>query len=117
MQYSFEYENNTGRLKLKTYLNTEHVIECYKKDDEIFRTGGTAVNEITIIPYQDKFAIEYYDLDMEGQEPKWLVVDQIPDGDLRQIFINIDIIDGGSNILRRFRVNPYFGTYKIMDMI
>ena len=62
------------------------------------------------------YLYEYYSLDMEGKSSEWIATPfQIQDANL--LFINLDFIDGGSNIIKRYRISPFYGTYKLMDNI
>lgn len=57
---------------------------------------------------------EFYDLEMEGKEPGWLI-SRNPISEANQLFVNLDVIDGGGNILKRYRVSPFFGDYRVME--
>jgi len=119
MDYKFEYEGDVGTLYLTTHLNTHHVITCNKLSDEFFRIGGTALSDLSmqkvIIDDKEKFIVEYYDINMETSQPKLLILDHQPTN-INLLFINIDIIDGGGNIMRRYRVDPWFGDYKEINL-
>lgn len=60
------------------------------------------------------YAIEYYTLDMEGQPPGW-IVSRTPIDDPALLFVNIDCLDGGGNLIKRYRVSPYHGTVKVIE--
>jgi len=60
-------------------------------------------------------AIEYYPLDMEGKAPQWVIASKNIDQP-EILFINIDCLDGGFNIIKRYRISPYNGEYKLMGM-
>lgn len=150
----FEHEANIGLLKLTTHFGQNVVIRCLKCDDESFRLGGTAVNEVIAyegvvlkLPHESNsvdfrafrsedisfesngilsdedwteadlhcWITEYYDIHMEGKPPGWFV-SKNPIKDAHYLFINLDILDGGGNILRRYRVSPFTGEYKIMEI-
>jgi hypothetical protein len=146
---NFEFDGNIGTLTVKTHFGTEHKIRCEKSDGEIFRLGGTAINEVVCFegvlldPENGKFrafynpehtfegeailspegwenpadrhcwVTEYYTLDMEGQEHSWLV-SRKPIVDATHLFLNLDVLDGGENVIKRYRVSPFFGDYKVM---
>ena len=57
---------------------------------------------------------EFYPLEMEGKAPTWFLSKQ-PLQNAHHIFINLDILDGGGNVLKRYRVSPLTGEYKIME--
>lgn len=59
------------------------------------------------------YVTEYYPLDAEGSTPSWLISRSI----LVQpnyVYINVDVLDGGQNILKRYRVSPFFGDVREM---
>lgn len=61
------------------------------------------------------FVTEYYTIDMEGKSPGWLITPFL----IKQsevLFINVDCIDGGGNIIKRYRISPYTAEFKIMEM-
>jgi len=45
---SFEHEGNSGLLTVVTHFNKTIEIACEKRDDEKFRLGGTAINEVIV---------------------------------------------------------------------
>lgn len=59
------------------------------------------------------YVTEYYPLDVEGQQPSWLISRRIL-GQPNFVFINVDVLDGGENLLRRYRVSPFFGDVREM---
>ena len=59
-------------------------------------------------------ALEYYPLDMEGKTPSWIFTTKLIE-QAEIIFINIDCIDGGNNLIKRYRVSPYTGEFKVME--
>lgn len=60
------------------------------------------------------YVTEYYPLDMEGKKPEWLV-SRHPIKDSNHLFVNVDVLDGGGNLVKRYRVSPFFGTHKVMS--
>ena len=147
---TFEHEGNSGLLLITTHFGREVEIVCEKRDDEIFRLGGTAINDIAVyeglvlslkddchfspfkafrseeVSFEDTgllsdedwgiadlhcYVTEYYDLDMEGRAPGWFISKK-PIRDANHLFVNLDILDGGGNILRRYRVSPFTGEGK-----
>ena len=148
---NFLHDGNVGTLFLKTHFGQEFSIRCEKSDDEIFRLGGTAAQEIITYeglittlssPYchfkafrtlentfEDKaylspepwtdadlhcYITEYYSLDMEGHPHEWFV-SKTPLQDANYLFVNLDVIDGGGNLLKRYRVSPFTGQYKVIN--
>lgn len=144
----FEHDGNVGVLTLTTHFGTTHSITCEKDDSQIFRMGGTAVNEVVcyegvLLDHEaakfrafargtfegvgvlspegwddpaDRhcYVTEYYPLDVEGQEPSWFI-SRRPIVDAHHLFVNLDVIDGGENLIKRYRVSPFLGTHKIME--
>lgn len=69
----------------------------------------------------DEFAIgelawitEHYQLFMENHPPTWMV-SKAPIDDPRVLFVNVDCVDGGGNIMKRYRVCPFTGTWRVMS--
>lgn len=60
------------------------------------------------------FVTEYYPLDIEGQSPGWLI-SKTRLHQANPLFINVDILDGGGNTMKRYRISTFFGTYKVME--
>jgi hypothetical protein len=59
---------------------------------------------------------EHYSLDMEGNPPGWIASHEPIDGP-NCIFINLDVLDGGGNVVKRYRVSPYTGEFKLMEFV
>jgi hypothetical protein len=57
------------------------------------------------------YITEYYTLDMEGKSHAWFV-SKHPIKDANYLFINLDVLDGGNNIIKRYRISPFLGEYK-----
>ena len=148
---SFEYEDNFGSLSVTTHFDSKHVISCTKHDDESFRLGGTALNEVAIyegvilsLPKATfrafapngriiegngtlspecwseadlhSYIHEYYPLDMEGKPHSWFIASR-PLENAHHIFVNLDILDGAHNVIKRYRVSPFTGEYIVMEHI
>lgn len=148
---SFEFEGNEGTLTLTTHFDTTHVISCTKQDGELFRLGGTAVNEVAVhegvllnLPLSafrafvsnertfDGYGIlspenwsdadlhcyvhEHYPLDMEGKQPVWFIASR-PLQNAHHIFVNLDVLDGGGNIIKRYRVSPFTGEHVVLEHV
>lgn len=152
---SFEHDGNVGQLYIKTHFGREYLIDCSKSNDEIFRLGGTAINDVAIyeglvtdLPSpsggpgycqfkafrtpEDTFEghalmspeewsaadlhcyiTEFYPIHMEGQPHQWLVT-KYPLKDANHLFVNLDVIDGGGNLMARYRVSPFTGEYTLL---
>lgn len=150
---NFEHEGNTGLLLLTTHFGRPVEIACEKRDDETFRLGGTAINEVVVyeglvlkLPAVPPFAhfrafrseevsfeangvlsdeewteadrhcwvTEYYDLEMEGKPPGWFI-SKAPIRDAHYLFVNLDVLDGGGNVVKRYRVSPFTGEHRVME--
>lgn len=57
---------------------------------------------------------EYYPLDMEGKSPEWFIARQ-PLQNAHCVFINLDVTDGGGNVLKRYRVSPFTGEHVVIN--
>lgn len=84
----------------------------------VIDSGGKELQALTIIPGeyrigQNVYATEYYGLDMETESPKF-VVSSRPIEEPRLLFVNVDCLDGGGNIIKRYRVSPYTGSFKVI---
>jgi len=149
---TFEHDGNSGRLKVITHFDQVVELAVDKQDDETFRLGGTAINDVAVHEglilklsespedvrfkaFYDRdrtfedvgvlsveawsvadlhcYVTEYYPLDMEGNRPGWFI-SKSPIQDANYLFVNLDILDGGGNTVRRFRVSPFTGEYKLM---
>jgi hypothetical protein len=56
---------------------------------------------------------EYYGLYMEG-EKSGFIASHHSISDPRILFINVDCLDGGGNLIKRYRVSPYSGAYRCL---
>jgi hypothetical protein len=59
------------------------------------------------------YATEYYTLDMENNPHSWLV-SKFPIQDSNYIFINLDVLDGAHNLIKRYRVSPFTGQWRMI---
>jgi hypothetical protein len=83
------------------------------RSHDYFEGVGVLSPEIWTDADRHCFITEYYPLDIEGQSPGWLV-SKHPILNPNPLFVNVDILDGGGNIMKRYRVSTFFGTYKVM---
>ncbi len=60
------------------------------------------------------FAIEYYDVYMEGKPPSWLISPS-PIEQSNILFVNIECLDSGHIPVRRYRVSPFSGECRMME--
>lgn len=154
VKVNFEHDGNNGQLFISTHFGVEYIVVCDKYCDQVFRLGGTVINDVmtfegVITECQDAESVrfkafkneqdffngtaylspenwnksdlhcyitEYYDLYVDGQRPKWLV-SKLPLKDANYIFINLDVLDGGGNIIKRYRASPFFSHFRIMETL
>lgn len=57
---------------------------------------------------------EYYPLDMEGKSPGWFIASH-PLQNAHHIFVNIDVLDGGGNVIKRYRASPFTGEHVVLE--
>jgi len=86
-----------------------------------FRTPEDYFDSVGVISQEDWsdsdrhcYVTEYYSLDMEGKKPSWFISRQ-PIQNANHLFINLDVVDGGGNVVRRYRVSPFTGEYRVME--
>jgi len=63
---------------------------------------------------EEIFVTEYYGLYMEHARPGFLA-SRSPIQEPRLLFVNVDRLDGGGNMISRYRVSPYDGSYRLMS--
>lgn len=149
---AFKAEGNRGLLSIVTHFGKCIDMPCVKQDDEVFRLGGTAVNEVMcyegvilrlpknttdtsfrafITPervFESKgilsnedwsegdlhcYVTEHYTLGMEGKPPTWFISHE-PIREAHRLFINLDVLDGAGNLLKRYRVSPFTGDNRVI---
>lgn len=153
VEANFEYEGNAGLLKLTTHFGRLVTIACEKRNEEVFRLGGTAINEVMVyegilnfkVPVVSPFVAfkafrtesetfegtavlsdeewseadrhcyltEHYGLDMEGKPHGWFA-SKSPIKDANHLFVNLDVLDGGGNLMKRYRVSPFTGEHVVL---
>lgn len=97
-------------------LNLSHVptlFRAFRNEDNFFEGIGVLSPETWNDANLHCFVTEYYPLDMEGRRPEWFI-SQRPIKDANHLFINLDILDGGGNVVKRYRVSPFTGEYRVM---
>ncbi len=144
LDYSFEHDGDRGRLILVTHFGDRHEINCEKEPHQTFRPGGTGGAGIRSVPCQvlaveselvtflvagvklttpnfasgvqvgkTAYVSEYYPLDAEGQRPGFFVSRKpIERPDI--LFVNVDCLDGGGNLMKRYRISTYDGKYTVI---
>lgn len=73
-------------------------------NDEIFEIGDEA------------YAYDYYHLSMEHQPPGILIT-HLKINEPRLLFVNVDCLDGGGNLIKRYRCSPFTGSYLILSYL
>jgi hypothetical protein len=87
-----------------------------------FRSTGDFEGHGTLSPEQWSDADlhcwvhEYYPLDMEGKTPEWFIASR-PLQNAHHIFINLDVLDGGGNVIKRYRVSPFTGEHVVLEFV
>lgn len=62
------------------------------------------------------YVTEYYSLDFEGKSPGWLISHK-PIRTANELFTNVDTVDGGGNVVKRYRVCMFFGDYRVLETV
>jgi hypothetical protein len=102
-------------LKLPTLPPYAH-FRAFRTPEMFFEDIGVMSNEPWDHADRHCYVTEYYSLDMEGNRPGWFISKK-PLRDANHLFINLDVLDGGGNVIKRYRVSPFTGEHKIMDSI
>lgn len=76
------------------------------------REGWACVSDDSVVLGDHTYIQEFFSLYMERKDPGWILLRK-PIAD-QVIFVNVDILDGGGNIITRYRISPFFGGYRIM---
>jgi hypothetical protein len=82
--------------------------------DRTFEAVGQLSDEKWTEADKHCYVTEYYELDMEGKQHSWFLSKK-PIKDANHLFINLDAVDGGGNIVKRYRVSPFTGDYRVME--
>ena len=90
--------------------------KAFRTTEETFEGEGTLSSESWSPADLHCYITEYYPLDMEGKHHEWFVTKR-PLKDANYLFVNLDVLDGGGNIIRRYRISPFTGEYKIMECL
>lgn len=88
-----------------------------------FRTPENPFEDIGVLSDEDWseadrhcYVTEHYVLDMEGKKHSWFI-SKNPIKDANQLFVNLDVLDGGGNVVKRYRVSPFTGEHIVMESI
>lgn len=89
---------------------------AFHNEQHFFEAQGILSPEIWTKANLHCYVTEYYPLDMEGKKPGWFVSSR-PLRDANYLFINLDVLDGGGNVIKRYRVSPFTGDHRVMEGI
>jgi|APGre2960657373_1045057.scaffolds.fasta_scaffold43407_2 hypothetical protein len=98
---------------LSTLPNNKCRVRAFKNETEYFET------EAILSPdnWQDDdlhcWIYEYYELDMEGRTPSW-IASKNKLNKVDCIFINLDILNKSDEILKRYRISPFYRAHKVI---
>lgn len=89
---------------------------AFQSEDKYFDSHGILSSEEWTEADRHCYVTEYYDLDMEGNKPGWFI-SRKPIIDANHLFVNLDVFDGGGNVVKRYRVSPFTGEHRVMEFI
>lgn len=92
------------------------VFRAFKDAQHSFEGQGVLSPEQWTEAQLHCYITEHYTLDMEGKKPDWFI-SQSPLKDANHLFINLDVLDGGGNVVKRYRVSPFTGEHRVMEGI
>lgn len=99
------------------FLNDASVgFRAFRNEHDSFEGNGLLSPETWDTANLHCYVTEYYPLDMEGKRPGWFVT-KAPLKDSNHLFINLDVVDGGGNVVKRYRVSPFTGQHRVMEGI
>jgi hypothetical protein len=87
---------------------------AFRTPQDTFEGNGVLSDEKWTEASTHCYVTEYYDLDMEGRQHGWFLSKK-PVIDANYLFVNLDVTDGGGNIIKRYRVSPFTGQYRVME--
>lgn len=87
---------------------------AFRTPEDYFDSVGVLSSEQWPDDDRHCYVTEYYPLDMEGKRPNWFI-SRRPIQNANHLFINLDILDGGGNVMRRFRVSSFTGEHCVME--
>lgn len=114
-----------SRTAVNEVLQLNGVFYCWHKEqpdhaffeNEMgFAGEGLVLGDNTFEPGDAVTITEYYPLDVDGNHPEWLVT-RSPFRDPELLYVNVDCLDGGGNIIKRYRVSPFTGEHVIKDNV
>lgn len=101
-------------LKLNSESPTS--FRAFKNHNAFFDDHGILSTESWQADDLHCYVHEYYPLNMEGNPPQWFIAKE-PINNAHHIFVNLDVIDGGGNVLKRYRVSTFTGQHVIIEGI
>lgn len=142
VDYKFEQKNNVGKLKLITQFGDKFLIDCEKDKSTAYRIGGTAISNVRVVsckvisvqngfmtvalngeikiktPFFREalvggtvaFATEYYHPKADSAS---LFISAERPSQPELLFVNVDCIDGGGKLIKRYKIDTYTGNYII----
>jgi hypothetical protein len=102
-------------LKTPTLDSKTGNFKAFKTEQLTFEGEGVLSPE----DWQDEgnrhcFISEYYPLDIEGKKPGWLVTKR-PMSNTNAIYVNVDVLDGGGNLVKRYRCSMFFEEHLVLE--
>ena len=89
---------------------------AFRSEESYFESIGIMSPEEWDVADLHCYVTEYYELDMEGQAPGWFI-SKTPITDAHYLFVNMDVLDGGGNVIKRYRISPFTGEHKVMESL
>lgn len=89
---------------------------AFRTPENSFESTGVMSNEEWSEADRHCYVTEYYSLEMEGKPHEWFI-SRKPIIDAHYLFINLDVLDGGGNLIKRYRVSPFTGEYRLMETV
>jgi len=87
---------------------------AFRSEEVYFEDEGVMSHEEWDVADRHCYVTEYYSLDMEGKPPGWFISKR-PIQDANHLFVNLDVLDGGGNVVKRYRVSPFTGEHVIRE--
>lgn len=89
------------------------VFRAFRNEHDFFEGEGVLSPEQWSKENLHCYVTEHYTLDMEGKKPGWFVSKHLLK-DANHLFINLDVLDGGGNVVKRYRVSPFTAEHCVM---
>lgn len=108
------FPNDYGKLSKSVGLFNV-AFKAFKDEQTSFLGDAILSDESWTDDDRHCYLTEYYGLYVEGNKPSW-IASKKPIKDANYLFINLDVLDGGGNVIRRYRASPFIAQYRIMEM-